>query len=177
MVPPPTLFHSRLCRHCVDLLSEYHEPATRAGVQIVCVDNRLDKVPPIVTKVPALIVPAEKTVLFSTDIRTKLNRLISPPPAARRPVNPMEAQGNTAEVFSFLQGVHMDQAATAANRIDDNYANPFTTNSAFNTLAEPEDTTPKEKISSSSLSSFAAQRDADMMEIARGQPRPNSYGA
>ena len=175
MVPPPTLFYSRLCRHCTDLLSEYQDPAARAGVQLVCVDNRLDKVPPIVTKVPALVVPAEKVVLFSKDIRAKLNRLIAPPAPSDKPVNPMESQGNTAEVFSFLHGPHLDQAATAANRVDDNFANPFSANPAFHALAEPEDTTPAEKISSSSITNFAAQRDADIAEISRSQPRPPTY--
>lgn len=167
MVPPPTLFYSRLCRHCTDLLGEYQEPAARAGVQLVCVDNRLDKVPPIVTKVPALIVPAEKVVLFSRDIRAKLNRIISAaqqgPPKI---VNPMESQGNTAEVFSFLHG---------ANKVDDNFANPFSSIPAFQNLAEPEDTTPTEKISSSSITNFAAQREADIAEISRSQPRPPTY--
>jgi hypothetical protein len=78
-------------------------------------------------------------------------------------------------VFSFLHGAHLDQAATAANRVDDNYANPFTQPQGFNALSEPEDTTPTEKISSSSLTSFAAQRDADIADIARRQPRPSTY--
>ena len=176
MVPPPTLFYSRLCRYCVELLGEYQDPAAKAGVQLVCVDNRLDKVPPIVTKVPALVIPAEKIVVFSKDVRAKLNRMISPahqgPPKV---VNPMESQGNTAEVFSFLHGAHLDQAATVANRVDDNFANPFSSIPAFETLAEPEDTTPAEKISSSSITNFAAQREADIAEIARSQPRPPSY--
>ena len=185
MVPPPTLFYSRLCRHCAALLADYQEPAARAGVQLVCVDERLDRVPPIVTKVPALVVPSEKVVLFAGDIRKKLNRIISPgapqggaqahatPGGAH--ASPIESQGNTAEVFSFLHGAHLDQAATAANRVDDNYANPFTQTPGFNALTEPEDTTPSEKISSSSLTSFAAQRDADMADIARRQPRPPTY--
>lgn len=175
MVPPPTLFYSRLCRHCTDLLGEYQEPAVRAGVQLVCVDNRLDKVPPIVTRVPALVVPAEKVVLFSKDIRSKLNRLIAPPATDAKPVNPMESQGNTAEVFSFLHGAHLDQAATVANRVDDNFANPFSTHPTFESLAEAEDTTPSEKISASSITNFAAQRDADIAEISRAQPRPTTY--
>lgn len=173
-VPPPTLFYSRNCKHCVALMREYQDLAIKAGIQLACVDNRLDKVPPIVTEVPALIVPSEKRVVFWKDMRAKLNSIIA---ASNQPkaVNPMESQGNTAEVFSFLNGPHLDQMATAANRVDDNYANPFYSNPTFNSLAEPEDTTPSEKISSSSLNNFAAQRDADMAEIARGQPRPPSY--
>jgi hypothetical protein len=173
-IPPPSLFYSRNCKHCIALLREYHTLATNAGIQIVCVDNRLDKIPQIVTEVPALIIPAEKRIVFSKDMRTKLNSIIE---TANKPkeVNPVEAQGNTAKVFNFLHGPHTDQIAIVANRVDDNYANPFYSNQNFNTLAEPEDTTPSEKISPSSISSFAAQWDADMAEIARTQPRPSKY--
>ena len=150
----------------------------------MCVDDRLDRVPPIVTKVPALVIPSEKVVIFAAEIRKKLNKIMNPnqAPAGKgggqahsKPVNPIESQGNTAEVFSFLHGAHLDHAATIANRVDDNYANPFVQNPNFNALSEPEDTTPSEKISSSSLTSFAAQRDADIADITRRQPRPATY--
>eukprot|EP00873_Tetraselmis_striata_P026955 jgi/Tetstr1/447219/TSEL_034656.t1 len=173
-VPPPSLFYSRNCKHCVSLLREYQELVGKAGIQIVCVDGRLEKVPPIVTEVPALIVPAEKRVIFWKDIRTKLNSIIAACNQPK-PVNPVESQGNTAEVFSFLNGPHLDQMASAANRVDDNYANPFYSNPSFDSLAEPEDTTPSDKISPSSINNFVAQRDADIAEIARAHARPPSY--
>lgn len=170
--PPPTLFYSRFCKHCVVLLQEYRDQVEKSGVKTSCIDNILDQVPPIITEVPALVVPSEKRVYFWNGIRTALNEIISRSSVVEMNVNPMEAQCNTGEVFSFLNGPHLDETATEENRIDDNFASPFGSSTVFGSLSEPEDTTPSEKISATSLSSLEAKRAADIAEVISSQPRP-----
>jgi hypothetical protein len=171
-VPPPTLFYSRFCKHCVGLLEEYRHHVENAGVRTSCIDNMLDEVPYIISEVPALIVPSKKRVYFSSGIRTALNELISNGSVTENIVNPVEAQCNSGESFSFLGGPNLDQNATENNRIDDNFANPFETPTVFGSLSEPEDTKSSEKLTDTSISSLQAKRDADISALINANPRP-----
>jgi len=171
-VPPPTLFYSRFCKHCVGLLDEYRHHVENSGVRTSCVDNMLDEVPSIISEVPALIVPSKKRVYFSNGIRTALNEIISQGSVTENVVNPIEAQCNSGESFSFLDGPDTNPIATEKNRIDDNFANPFETPTIFGSLSEPEDTKSSDKLTDTSISVLQAKRDADISALVNANQRP-----
>lgn len=167
---PPVIFYSNVCNHSKSLLSEYRDPSEKAGVKFVCIDGQLDKIPPFISKVPALLIPQEKSVLFNHDLRVKLNSIISLTNLSTQ-IHAVEAQTNGSEVFSFIKGPQSDLEA-CENRVDHIYADPFSVATNFTSLSEPQDTGPDVKLSSSSLDSFAAKRDRDLSEIMSSQPDP-----
>lgn len=157
----PSLFYSKFCRHCSDLLLEYGETASSAGVVFVCVDTCLYELPPIISKVPALVVPSEKTVLFWQDLRCKLNEIISSHSSVPAgPVDPVEAQGNAMEIYSFL--------APGNDSGQQKFADPFADEATFTSLSASSDSETSKKVSVS-LDSLAAQRDADVAHILANQ--------
>lgn len=175
---PPMLFYSRMCPHCSELLDTYGASAQAAGVRLILVDDKLDRLPSFITRVPALVVPEDRMVLTGDQIRPRLRLAVEARGPQTLDVLPMEARGRGGEAFSFIGGAHHDEAASA-NRVDASlFAGPAESTGCTGFRPHEAElraavvSAANSKVSDSDVSALEARRSADVSAILAATPRP-----